>query len=186
MAKDPAWTPDSMTQAAPKAQTPPPEPWTLLSADQEHLDHLDKQNGFGDAVGTIGAGLGEAVSKGADGAGEALGKTWDALTTNEDLHKGVELGGKAAWEVTKDVGKTVYDDLKYNGWDTAASEAAKAVGLSSTASVLGYPVITIPLNKAIGTGRVIRDVWGGKQEQDAIDLGKRIDSIYEGVYGRKP
>jgi len=32
----------------------------------------------------------------AEGAGEALGKTWDALTTNEDLHKGVEFGGKAA------------------------------------------------------------------------------------------
>jgi hypothetical protein len=97
----------------------------------------------------------------------------------------VEFGGKAAWEVTKDVGKTVYDDLKYNGWDTAASEAAKAAGLSRTASVLENPAITVPLNKAISMGRVVRDVWNGKQERDTIDLGKRIDSIYEDVYGRR-
>lgn len=79
---------------------PPAEPWTLFSATQEHLDHLDKQNGFGDAVGTIGAGIGEAVSKGWDATGQALGKTWDARN-NEDLKKGVEFGTKAAWEVTR-------------------------------------------------------------------------------------
>ncbi len=87
---------------------PPPEPWTLFSAGQEHLDHIDSK-GFGEAVEPIGTGIGEAVSKGAEGAGEALGKTWDALTTNEDLHKGVEFGGKAAWEVTKDVGWEAWD-----------------------------------------------------------------------------
>jgi hypothetical protein len=56
---------------------------------------------FGCAPGapfsSIGKGLGETVSKGAEGAGEALGKTWDALTMNEDLKKGVEFCGKAAW-----------------------------------------------------------------------------------------
>ena len=36
----------------------------------------------------------------ADGAGQALGKTWDALTTNEDLKKGVEFARKAAREAT--------------------------------------------------------------------------------------
>jgi len=76
------------------------EPASLLSATPEHLERM---GGFGEAVSTIGKGVGEAVSKGAAGAGEALSQTWDALTTNKDLHKGVEFGVKAAGEVTKDV-----------------------------------------------------------------------------------
>jgi len=64
-------------------------------------------------------------------------------------------------------------------------EGGISLGLDATTKALGNPAITTPLNKVIGMGRVARDVWGGKQEQDAIDLGKRIDSIYEGVYGRK-
>jgi hypothetical protein len=163
----------------------PAEPWSVLSATQEHLDLIDKSNGFGDAVSTIGSGIGEAVSKGAEGAGQALGKTWDELTTNEDLHKGVEFGGKVAWEVTKDVTKTVRNDIGFNSWDTAADKGAECLGLGRVARVASNPAITIPINKVIGMGRVVGDVWGGKQERDTIDLGKRIDSIYEGVYGRK-
>ncbi|MBU1042644.1 MAG: hypothetical protein KKF77_16240 [Proteobacteria bacterium] len=73
VAIDPAWTPNAMTQADPKAQTPPTEPWTLLSAGQEHVEHLEGK-GFSDAVETITQGLGEAVSKGAGGAGGAWAK----------------------------------------------------------------------------------------------------------------
>ncbi len=163
----------------------PDEPWSVLTATQEHLDHIDRINGFGEAVSTIGKGVGEAVSKGAEGAGEALGKTWDALTTNEDLHKGVEFGVKAAGEVSKDVAKTVLKDIGYNGWDAAATKGAEYLGLDRTASILGNPAITIPVNKAIGMARVVDDVWNGAQERSTKDLGRRIDSVYEDVYGRK-
>ncbi|GEM_PF-1476926 len=164
--------------------TPPAEPWTLFSATQEHLDYVDRKNAFGEAASTIGAGIGEAVSKGWDATGEALGKTWDARN-NEDLKKGVEFGGKAAWEVTKDVGKTVLKDIGYNGWDTAATKGAEYFGLDRVASVVGNPAITIPINKVVGMARTVDDVWNGGQERSTKDLGQRIDDVCEQVYRRK-
>lgn len=170
VAKDPAWTPDSMAQSAPKAQTPPVEPWTLLSAGQEHLDHLEGK-GFGEAVGAITQGLGEAVSKGAEGAGEALGKTWDALTTNEELHKGVEFGGKAAWEVTKDVA------------ERAGEDAAGALVSAGSYYKLGESV------GKIARGTVFDLLKGGGQDYlewpgKARDIGERIYKVKERVYGK--
>ncbi|MDQ7836448.1 MAG: hypothetical protein RDU24_13790, partial [Humidesulfovibrio sp.] len=123
--------------------------------------------------------------KGAAGAGEALSQTWDALTTNKDLHKGVEFGAKAAGEVTKDVAWTVLKDTVYNTWDVGLSEGAKRLGLDRVANLAGNPAITLPLNKIWGMKRTVEDVWGGGQERDAKDLGRRIDSVYEDVYGRK-
>ncbi|WP_319469649.1 hypothetical protein [uncultured Pseudodesulfovibrio sp.] len=43
------------------------------------------------------------------GIGKALTKTGQELVTNEDLHKGLEFGSKAAVEVSKDVGKLTLD-----------------------------------------------------------------------------
>lgn len=109
---------------------PPAEPWSVLAAGQEHLEH-------------IGNGIGEAVVKGAAGAGQALENTWDALTTNEDLHKGVEFGAKAAWEVSKDVFKE------------AGTDAAKALGGYGIASKVtplfgADPVTSILRNRGWG------------------------------------
>ena len=212
VAKDPSWQPPgSMLADAPQEDSPgggsfdlgssgapdwdspakiagrkePDEPWSVLTATQEHLDHIDRVNGFGEAVETMAKGVGEAVSKGAAGAGEALGKTWDALTTNEDLHKGVEFGVKAAGEVIKDAGKAVFWDSLANTGDTALTEGAKQLGLNRAAEIFGNPAITIPLNKAISAGRLVKSVWGGGAEADTKDLGRRMDTIFEDVYGRK-
>ena len=150
----------------------PAEPWTLFSAGQEHLDHIDRKNGFGDAVSTIGSGIGEAVSKGAQGAGEALGKTWDALTTNTDLHKGVEFGAKAAWEVSKDVGKRVVED---------AGDAYLGYLLGNKSA---DPKYTDPLGKVgdlYAKGVKLHDQapeWGRS-------LGTRLNKIKQDVYSKE-
>ena len=66
------------------------DPLSLLSATAEELDK-------------IAAGTSQAVTQGAAGAKQALGRTWEELSTNQELHKGVEFGVKAAGEVSKDV-----------------------------------------------------------------------------------
>jgi hypothetical protein len=159
--------------ADPEAGRPvaPAEPWSVLSATQEHLDHIDKIKGFGDAVSTIGKGVGEAVDKGIDGAGEALGKTWDALTTNEDLHKGVEFGGKAAWEVSKDV------------WERAGEDAAGALVGAGSYYKLGETA------GKVARGTVFDLFKNGGQDymewpDKARDLGERINKVKERVYGK--
>ncbi len=150
----------------------PAEPWTPFSAGQEHLDHIDRKNGFGDAVSTIGSGIGEAVSMGAQGAGEALGKTWDALTTNTDLHKGVEFGAKAAWEVSKDVGKRVVED---------AGDAYLGYLLGNKSA---DPKYTDPLGKVgdlYAKGVKLYDQapeWGRS-------LGTRLNKIKQDVYSKE-
>lgn len=208
IAKDPAWQPDAMTQADPKAQAPfggdyggggfggagatgdfgpgklagadseagqrsgPAEPWSVLSATQEHLDHIDKINSFGDAVSTIGSGIGEAVSKGAEGAGEALGKTWDELTGNKELHKGVEFGGKAAWEVSKDVAEMAGKDAlgTYGGyWLKDTEKDPKITDAFGTAGSL------------INMGIRLYD----KAPDWARGLGERINKIKDGVYSKE-
>jgi len=74
------------------------EPKSLLSATSEQLEKMI-------------AGTGEALDKGAAGAKDALTRTWDELTGNEELHKGVEFGVKAAGEVSKDVWERVGEDV---------------------------------------------------------------------------
>jgi hypothetical protein len=149
---------------------PPIEPWTLFSAGQEHLDHIDGQ-GFGEAVTTIGKGVGEAVEKGAAGAGEALSKTWDELTTNEDLKKGVEFGGKAAWEVSKDVFKKAGEDAA-----GALVSAGSYYKLGETAGKIVRGTVFDLLKGSV------QDTleWPGK----ARDIGERICKIKGKVYGK--
>jgi hypothetical protein len=146
----------------------PAEPWSVLSATQEHLDHIDKISGFGDAVSTIGSGIGEAVSKGAEGAGQALGKTWDELTTNEDLHKGVEFGGKAAWEVSKDVFKEAGAD---------AGRALVGYGLATKVAPLfgGDPVTSILRNRGWRLATDAYDLFD-ESARRAYELDRKIRS----------
>ncbi|MGE4292754.1 MAG: hypothetical protein AB7E32_11145 [Desulfovibrio sp.] len=63
----------------------------------------------GEAVSSMSNGIGQAVDKGMDAAGQATGKAWDAVRSKE-VRDGVEFGARAAWEVTKDVGKIVGED----------------------------------------------------------------------------
>jgi hypothetical protein len=59
------------------------EPKSLLTATSEQLER-------------IAAGTGQAVTQGAAGAKQALSRTWEERATNEELHKGLEFGVKAA------------------------------------------------------------------------------------------
>ncbi len=102
------------------------------------------------------------------GAGEALGKTWDGLTTNEDLHKGVEFGGKAAWEVSKDV------------FEEAGTDAARALvgyGLATKVAPLfgGDPVTSILRNRGWRLGNDSYDLFEGSARR-AYDLDQKIRS----------
>lgn len=220
VAKDPGWQPPgALLAAAPEEGSPlggsfdlgsgapdwdssakiagrkePAEPWSVLSATQEHLDHIDRVNGlgdaaqtrsmgFGEAVETIGKGVGEAVTKGAAGAAEAvdkgwnatgtaLGKTWDALTTNEDLRKGVEFGGKAALEVTKDVAWEAGKDaaMALGGyWFKDTGKESKVTDAFGTAGGL--------ISKGIRLYDKAPD-WGR-------GLGERLNKIKDDVYSKE-
>ncbi|MDQ7836443.1 MAG: hypothetical protein RDU24_13765 [Humidesulfovibrio sp.] len=134
------------------------EPASLLSATPEHLERM--------------GGFGEAVSKGAAGAGEALSQTWDALTTNKDLHKGVEFGIKAAGEVTKDV-----------AWE-AGKDAAKALGGYWFKNIGKDPKLTAPLGTAAGL------IFKGVKLYDRApgwgqDIGDRLYKIKEDIYSKE-
>lgn len=50
-----------------------------------------------------GPGIWEAVAKGVPAGAQAVGQAAHELATNEDLHKGVRFGVRAAGEVSKDV-----------------------------------------------------------------------------------
>jgi len=77
------------------SQTPPPlgadphEDWRLRQKPQDvqPMPKPEEEPGF---LGKVGDGL-EKTAKG----------TWDALVNNEKLHQGVEVGARAAWEVSK-------------------------------------------------------------------------------------
>jgi|GEM_PF-3123825 hypothetical protein len=145
------------------------EPRSLLSATREQLEH-------------IADGTGQAVIQGAAGARQALARTADELAHNEELHKGVEFGVKAAGEVSKDVWKTVGTDVAFNIWDTAGADGAKALGLNRTAAILNNSAVTAPLNKIISASRLGQSVFNGEAEQESRDLGRRIHAIQQNIY----
>ncbi|MDP2849275.1 MAG: hypothetical protein Q8O35_13970 [Humidesulfovibrio sp.] len=74
---------DAGKQAGADSEAGRREPKSLLSATAEELDKMA-------------AGTGQAVTQGAAGAKQAFSRTWQELSTNEELHKGVEFGVKAA------------------------------------------------------------------------------------------
>ena len=106
----------------------------------------------------------------------------DELAHNEELHKGVEFGVKAAGEVSKDVWKTVGTDVAFNLWDTAGADGAKALGLNRAAAVLNNSAVTTPLNKIISASRLGQSVFNGEAEQESRDLGRRIQAIQQHIY----
>lgn len=135
------------------------EPKSLLSATSEQLEKMI-------------AGTGEALDKGAAGAKDALTRTWDELTGNEELHKGVEFGVKAAGEVSKDV------------WKMAAENAGEAH--------LGYLLKGSPKEPNLA------DIFGsagglyakGVKLYDEApgwgrSLGTRLNKIKDGVYAKE-
>ena len=60
----------------------------------------------------------------AQGAGQAFSRTWEELTTNKNLHRGVEAGGRATWEATKwtaeEAAKQVRDNIARTAKDAAS------------------------------------------------------------------
>ena len=139
-----------------KQKAEPEEPRSILTASKEYWDKML-------------SGTGEALSKGKDGAKDALSRTWDELTGNEELHKGVEFGVKAAGEVSKDV------------WEQAGKDAASALlgygTATKVAPMLGAdPVTSILRNRGwrmANDGYDLLDSAGRR----ARDLGARIENL---------
>jgi hypothetical protein len=133
------------------------EPKSLLSATREQLER-------------IAGGTGQAVTQGAAGAGQALARTADELAHNEELHKGVEFGVKAAGEVSKDV------------WAKAGSDAiSTAFGRFRPGAGEGVA----PLPGAVGGL-----IWKGvssfrKLPEQTRDLGERIMRTRDDVYTKE-
>ncbi|MGE4292758.1 MAG: hypothetical protein AB7E32_11165 [Desulfovibrio sp.] len=100
-------------------------------------------------------GIGQAVDKGMDAAGQATGKAWDAVRSKE-VCDGVEFGARAAWEVTKDVGKIVGKD---------AAMATLGVGLP--------PGTSIAVDKIYKLDSANQGLRSG-YEQQVQDLARRI------------
>lgn len=132
------------------------EPNSLLSATGEQLRK-------------IGTGTGQALRQGAAGAKEALARTAHELAHNEDLHKGLEFGLKAAGEVSKDVAEKV-------GADALSAAFGRFRPLAGEG--------TAPLPGTIG-GLVWKGARSYKDFPDqARDLGWRIVRVREDVYGK--
>ncbi|HWR04930.1 MAG TPA: hypothetical protein VN419_13075 [Humidesulfovibrio sp.] len=150
---------DAGKQAGADSEAGRREPKSLLTATSEQLER-------------IAAGTGQAVTQGAAGAKQALSRTWEELATNEELHKGVEFGVNAAGEVSKDVGMQV------------GKHAATVYGGYKLAAPTGGPRWTN------GLGPVPGLVWTGVNSyktfpQKGQDLGDRIQTIHNSVYGEK-
>jgi len=144
-------------QAGADSETGRREPRSLLSATAEQLD-------------TIASGTGQAVAKGAAGAKQALGRTWEELSTNQELHKGVEFGVKAAGEVSKDVWKQVGKDAGSAAFGHFRPGAGEGAG------------------RLFGTTGGL--IWKGadsydKLPKDVHELGDRITRVRDAVYGKK-
>ena len=135
------------------------EPKSLLSATSEQLER-------------IAAGTGQAVTQGAAGAKQALSRTWEELSTNEELRKGVEFGVKAAGEVSKDVWERVGED---------AAAALLGYGTASTAAqIFGHDPVTSSLRNR--GWRMANDGYGlfDSAAQKTQELGTRIEKLKQG------
>ncbi|WP_022660525.1 hypothetical protein [Paucidesulfovibrio longus] len=73
------------------------------------LKQAEQQSNAKNPLERIYNGAGQALDKGMEAAGQATGKAWDAIRSKE-VRDGVEFGARAAWEVTKDVGRIVGED----------------------------------------------------------------------------
>jgi hypothetical protein len=127
------------------------------------LKQAEQQSNAKNPLERIYNGAGQALDKGMEAAGKATGKAWDALRSKE-VHDGVEFGARAAWEVTKDVGKIVGED---------AAMASLGVGLPSGASIAVDKIYKLDsANNGLRSG----------YEQQAKDLARRIAQQKRNVY----
>lgn len=55
----------------------------------------------------VGKALSNLTSRAPQAIGKAFSRTYDELTSNEDIHNGLKFGVGAAWDVTQEVGKEV-------------------------------------------------------------------------------
>lgn len=132
------------------------EPRSLLSATPEQLARMAE-------------GVGQALRQGGEAAGQALSRAWGELTTNRELHKGLEFGLRAAGEVSKDV------------WGKVATHAGSALfgrlrpGASEGAAYLLGTVGGMALG-ALKSAREYPDM--------TRSLGQRIETTRQRVYGK--
>ena len=117
-----------------------------------------------------------------EGAAKAVKRTAHELANNEDLHKGVEFGGRAAWEVTKEVGKrTGQEVIESIGEKRLVGAAKKTKRLSRIAKAIDE-------SPGLASGRAATEI--AAELSDALEeypelakqLGIRIKTIKSEVY----
>jgi len=97
---------------------------------------------------------------------------WHELSTNQELHKGVEFGVKAAGEVSKDVWQTVGKD--------AASAAIGLVTATKASPLFGKdPVTSILRNRGWKLANDGYDLFDSTA-QKTRELGIRINNLKRG------
>jgi hypothetical protein len=128
------------------------------------------------------SGIGKAVVEGGKGAAKAVGRTTDELMHNKDLHKGVEFGARAAWEVTKEVANKAGQDAFKAATESFFFDKAEKLGK------VGRMIKSVANSPAVVAGRhtvdVSKQVEKGLEEypQLARDLGARIKGIKRKIY----
>ncbi len=99
---------------------------------------------------------------------KAVGQTYDVLAHSEKLHKDIEFGARATWEVTKFTAKWVMQDI--------VIALIKIPGLRS-------------IESRVIAGRAITLYFAERtffsMEKDIIILNERINDIYKEVYNKK-
>ena len=128
------------------------------------------------------SGIGKALVEGGKGAAKAVGRTTDELMHNKDLHKGVEFGARAAWEVTKEVAKRAGQDA------IEAIGEQKFVGALKKSKKFGKLVTVIDDHPGVIAGRQVAEMADQIEEslaeypRMARTLGARINAIKRDVY----
>ncbi len=123
------------------------------------------------------SGIGKAVVEGTKGSAKAVNRTVDELRHNEALHKGLEFGGRAAWEVTKDVAKRAGQDA-VEAW--AEQKIVGGLGRIGTVGEIAQSVLDNPGVVSVRHSREIaKKIQKGLREYPGMarDLGERIRTV---------
>lgn len=126
-------------------------------------------------------GVFEAATKGAAAGWEALERAYRELTTNEDLHKGVEFGAKAGWEVSKEVGLMTLEKM-----GKMVVEGLISHGLQKTKQ--GKAIVDIVKSPAGGFVKskidIARQINSGLTQYKTMvdELGQQINKTKKTVY----
>jgi hypothetical protein len=134
------------------------------------------EDGFLDTVHTIGAGVGKAVTEGGKGAVDAVGIAAKEMANNEDLHKGLEFGAKAAGVAMSYAAKKTFLDAvnNYIGIDVD-KQTKNGFTLGQAAALAGV------VQKAM----VLKSIYDNYYDlpKDAANLGEKFNKAYKDVYG---